>query len=247
MEGELKTYYIVDREVIIYLPPTYKAEIKSYPVVYIHDGSYLFKDSLIQLEAMFSNHRLKEMILVGIEPHNRLDEYTPWKASALDARLPDFNGQGAIYLKVVIDEIKMFIDKHFFTNPTAHSTGMIGASLGGLISFYSLYCYPDKMDKIALLSPSLWYKDFMQFLKITPMPSISNKKIYLYVGEKEGKDKTNIQQFMVENNKHANELLKNAGLMDNQLKFELGKNAKHNKETFKKQFLHALEWLFQKE
>jgi len=52
---------------------------------------------------------------------------------------------------------------------------------------------------------------------------------------------------MVEHNKHANELLKMAGMMDHQLKFDLGKNAVHNKKIFKKRFLHALEWLFNKE
>lgn len=247
MEGELKTYFIADREVVIYLPPTYKKGINKYPVVYVHDGSYLFKDSLVQLESMFSNNRIREIILVGMEPHNRLDEYTPWKAPALASCFPDFNGKGAIYLHAVIEEVKAFIDKHFLTIPSPQSTGMVGASLGGLISFYSLYHYPDKIDKIALLSPSLWYKGFMQFLESTPMPAVLNKKIYLYVGEEEGKDKKNIQQFMVENNKHANELLKMAGMMDHQLKFDLGKNAVHNKEIFKKQFLHALEWLFNKE
>ncbi|GKU81664.1 hypothetical protein [Niallia sp. NCCP-28] len=35
IEGELKTYHIADKEVIIYLPPTYKKKFKNYPAVYI--------------------------------------------------------------------------------------------------------------------------------------------------------------------------------------------------------------------
>ncbi|EQB48996.1 hypothetical protein CGLO_11709 [Colletotrichum gloeosporioides Cg-14] len=42
---------------------------------------------------MIETKTIAPIIIVGIHPFNRLDEYTPWKASSLRSGFPDFKGE----------------------------------------------------------------------------------------------------------------------------------------------------------
>lgn len=113
---------------------------------YFYDPSQ--NRSLARLEHMFARGTLGELILVGIEPKNRLDEYTPWHAKALSDPYPDFGGQDSHYLSFLVEKLKPYIDRKYKTDGRREQTGIIGASLGGLISIYAAYLYPDVFGKI---------------------------------------------------------------------------------------------------
>jgi predicted alpha/beta superfamily hydrolase len=243
IRGTVREVQIQTRTLSIYLPPSYNKLSSSFPVIYVHDGGNLFHPILHELEELFSLDRAEEVILVGIEPKERLHEYTPWYSPSLSPTFPPFKGEGKAYLSFVTQTIKPYIDTSFHTKADRQNTGMIGASLGGLISLYAMYEFTDYFSKFGLLSPSLWYPNSLSYVQKNEMQM--ENSVFLYVGEEEGKSKVNIQRYMVENVSLVNEVFFKK-LPKEQYQFILGENADHNREHFIKQFLHAIKWLYPK-
>ena len=77
MEGKLVEAHIQTRSLSIYMPPSYNNSVRNYPVIYVQDGGSLFHSVLSELEELFSFGLVEEVMIVGIEPMDRLDEYTP--------------------------------------------------------------------------------------------------------------------------------------------------------------------------
>ncbi|WP_134685099.1 alpha/beta hydrolase [Brevibacillus migulae] len=247
MKGTFVTRNVNQRCLLIYLPPGYPQDGYHYPVVYVQDTGDVFdpdqSDSIFHVEEMFAHGELSPLILVGIEPFNRLDEYTPWPAPALDNRFADFGGQGAAYLEFVVEVCKPFIDKHFQTDPRAEMTAIIGKSLGGLISLYALYLYPHVFRKIASISGSFWYPGVIEYMKEQPIDGRMHR-LYLDVGSMEGWGKENIQKEMVARTKEAYALLEESGNFQRGLHFTVEEGAEHQLPFFAKRFPHALKWLY---
>src|SRR5512139_2503958 len=127
------------RDIHVYLPPSYRASGRHYPVVYMHDGQNLFDP-----ETSFSGEwgvdetleRLGpegvETIVVAIPNMGgaRCDEYSPWT----DPRAG--GGRGDAYLAFIVETLKPRIDLKFRTRREREHTGIMGSSMGGLISLY---------------------------------------------------------------------------------------------------------------
>ena len=83
---------ITQREIYVYLPPDYAVTTKSYPVIYIHDGSMLFStngDHDVRydeiLNVLYQSGDTEGIIAVGIaSSENRWDEYSPWVNDNMD-------------------------------------------------------------------------------------------------------------------------------------------------------------------
>lgn len=204
MRGTLREVQIQTRTLSIYLPPSYNKLSSSFPVIYVHDGGNLFHPILHELEELFTLDIVEEVILVGIEPKERLDEYTPWYSPSLSPIFPPFKGEGKAYLSFVAPIIKPYIDTTFHTKADRQDTGMIGASLGGLISLYAMYEFAGYFSKFGLLSPSLWYPNSLSYVQKKELQK--ENSVFLYVGEEEGKSKDNIQRNMVKNVSQVNEV-----------------------------------------
>ena len=67
--------------VTIALPGSYDAT-KTYPAVFLNDGQLDYLGKLAN-----------SVILIGLEPKHRLDDFTPWYAQALRPGNPDFGGK----------------------------------------------------------------------------------------------------------------------------------------------------------
>jgi len=157
------------RDVIVWLPPSYHcAPMLRYPVIYMHDGQNLFDantafggnewgmDEVMLDYIIGANYgQLNEAIVVGIyNTSERMSEYTPF---------PDPNhssgGNGANYVKFIVDELKLMIDREFRTLPNRENTFIGGSSLGGLISLYAGIAYPQTFGGIIAMSPSIWWNN----------------------------------------------------------------------------------------
>lgn len=246
IRGTLMTESWRGRTLLIYLPPSYAKGVSRYPVVYVQDGGYLFdpfqSDALVQLERMFAHGELPELLFVGIETKNRLDEYTPWHAKALSERFADFGGKGSHYLAFLAEELKPYIDASYQTDGCQRQTGLVGASLGGLISMYAAYLYPHVFGKIGCLSGSFWYEGFLHFMESHIVAS--DLKIYMDVGSIEGIEKQNVQREMVSRTKAAYAILMNQQLSNKRLKFVIEEGAPHARPFFIKRFPSAVKWLY---
>jgi hypothetical protein len=249
MQGTVLTQTLDQRELLIYLPPTYKTSVCRYPVAYVHDRGDVFDpeshDTLLQLESMFQRGELPEVILVGIAPMERKDEYTPWFAPNLsEARgYGDFGGQGEAYLQFIVEVCKPYMDQEFRTDRRREATGLIGKSLGGLISMYGACLYPNVFGSIGSISGSYWYEGFVEFMVEQPMYHPA-QRIYMDVGTLEGGNKDTMQKYMVPRTRALHTILQAKGYGEDRLQFVIDEGADHARLSFVKRFPGALKWMF---
>ena len=131
------------RDVIVYLPPSYSENtLKRYSnVIVMHDGQNLFNDSTsfagiawnIQnaIDSLTVNGVMQEVIVVGLyNTPNRDNEYTYSKDPS-----EGFGGEGGKYIDWIEAAVIPWANKNLRINATKY--GMIGSSLGGLISCYA--------------------------------------------------------------------------------------------------------------
>ena len=238
---------VADREVNVYLPLMYDRDENSYPVVYVQDGGNLIRGCINYLDHLVITRQLDEIIYVGIETSNRIDDYSPWPASALVVKKPDFAGRGKEYLQELVERIKPAVDHAFRTRTEAEVTGIAGYSLGGLISIYAAYVYPEVFGRFGLLSASFWYFDFLKFMEDRPLLEAEfERKFYMYVGAKEGIYKESAQQDMVANTVVAYERLIARGCRGNAVHLAVDQEGTHDMMFFLQQFPKALQWMFSK-
>ncbi|OEI72796.1 hypothetical protein BG616_00560 [Bacillus subtilis] len=245
MKGSLSEHKTGNRRFTLYLPPSYSADSGEFPAVYVQDGHSLFHGQIELLESIFQQHRLPELVLIGIEPENRLDEYTPWPAASLSDRFPDFGGMGYDYLSDMTNRFIPFIEENWNVARKPQTRGMIGASLGGLISMFALLKYPSVFGKIGSISGSYWYENAAETIHISSLTP-GTARIFMSVGSEEGRGKQSIQRHMLNKTKQVHQSLKEKGFTEDQLCLSIEKGAVHHRKYFCKQFITALEWLYGK-
>lgn len=229
----------------MYLPPSYSTDSRAFPSVYVQDGGSLFQDQLELIENRFHQYRVPELVLIGIEPKNRLDEYTPWPAASLSDQFPDFGGEGNDYLSEITTRLIPFVEENWNVSRRAQSRGMIGASLGGLISMFAFLRHSSLFGKIGSLSSSYWYENAAETI-YTSSVRAGSTRIFMSVGSEEGAGKQSIQQTMLQKTKYVHESLIEKGFTQDQLCLVIEKGAVHHRKHFCKQFINALEWLYGK-
>ena len=176
------------RDIYVYLPPSYEASDRRYPVVYMKDGQNLFDASMsFGAEWQVDEHmeRLSrlglEAIIVGVPNAGeaRLDEYSPFR----DAQ--HGGGAGDEYLDFVVRTLKPLVDGQFRTNPERTHTGIAGSSMGGLLSLYAFFTRPEVFGFAAVMSPALWFAGRAIFGRVEEAP-FAEGRLYLDVGTGEG-------------------------------------------------------------
>jgi predicted alpha/beta superfamily hydrolase len=140
----------------VYLPAGYDENTcRSLPVMYMQDGINLFfpeeafmgndwgvQEKLALLNGM---NAVQQMIIVGIYSADRMKEYTS----------PGYEAYG----RSLVEEIKPYIDSHFRTLTMARATGVMGSSLGGVVSFYLGWQWPHVFGNVGCLSSTFTYQD----------------------------------------------------------------------------------------
>ncbi|HZS18726.1 MAG TPA: alpha/beta hydrolase-fold protein [Candidatus Udaeobacter sp.] len=140
----------------VFLPPGYyENTLKRYPVLYMHDGQNLF----LKEEAFFGNpwradevltvldqmSAIEEAIVVGIHPNQREREYT----------LPGYEEYGLF----LVETLKPLIDAKYRILAGPSDTAVMGSSLGGVVSFYLGWQWPEVFGKVACLSSTFTLRD----------------------------------------------------------------------------------------
>lgn len=244
MRGNLETWQFENRNIHVYTPPTYSDDASAlFPVVFVQDGSYLFADSMEELEADFARGATQEVIFVGIEPVERTREYTPWEAAPL-MKGEHFGGEGDAYLSFVTEKVKPFIRERYRIADDASQTGITGGSLGALISLYAAFRKPEHFGRFALMSASLWFENIVEFVENNSFAQ-DKIRLYLYVGEQEGVGRANLQQYMVPHTKKVYAILKDKvpGGADH-LVLETDPEGVHDHRFFNRYFPHAMRFVY---
>ena len=124
------------RRVYVYLPPEYaKRSSQRFATFYIHDGGeYLSRARLpTVLDNLRHSQAIPPLITVMVDPVNRMAEY---HASEL-------------YAQFMEKELIPHIDRHYRTRTEREARGVMGASMGGLISTYLGLSRPHLFSKVA--------------------------------------------------------------------------------------------------
>lgn len=176
------------RDILVYLPPSYDYSERRFPVIYMHDGQNLFDEVTSFAGEWHVDTTLERLSQEGIEaiavgiPNagpKRIDEYAPFRdVGHGQARLGDK------YLTFITDTLKPLIDRDFRTQPERAHTGLMGSSLGGLISLYGYFQYPHVFGLVGAMSPSLWFARRAIFPFVQDAPFYPGR-IYLDIGSLE--------------------------------------------------------------
>ena len=153
-------------------------------------------------------------------------------------------GQADQYLGWLVETLIPDLRAQFRICDKREKLGISGASYGALVALYALYRYPETFGKFLLISPSLWYPNFIEFMK-REAPISTAMDVYWYVGLKEGIRHTHRLKEMVPNSLEGQRLLK-ASLQhhDSSLYFETSRRGIHRQRYFKKYFKRGVCQLF---
>ncbi len=183
-----------DRDIAVYLPQAYLSEpARRFPVFYLQDGQNLFDGRTSYLpdctwrahtaaDRLTREGLIEPLILVGINNTgvHRMAEYTPSR----DPRLR--GGDGDLYGRLLVEELKPLVDQTFRTLTGAPHTAIGGSSLGGLISLYLAFTYPEVFSKVAALSPSIWWDNRSILRTVSTGRTRPDLRIWLDMGTAEG-------------------------------------------------------------
>lgn len=183
------------RDVLVWLPPDYDSNsTRRYPVMYVHDGNNLFDRRTTfggvewQLDEnagrLIQSQQITPVIVVGVyNSPARMEEYT-WYSDTLDGQT--MGGKGQQYADFLVKELKPMIDQSYRTQSDKSHTGIMGSSLGGLISFYTARAYPNTFGQVGMISPSVWWKDEQAKSDIGAFPK--DVKVWVDMGTQEGQN-----------------------------------------------------------
>ena len=160
---ELQNY----RDVIVYTPPSYSENpIKRYSnVLIMHDGQNLFNPAtafmgnawMIQdsLNPQITSGNIDELIVIGVyNTANRTYEYT----YSYDPS-EGFGGDGDLYLDFLESTVIPWVKSTLRVDLKRESLGILGSSLGGLISCYAGWTRSQVYGKVGCMSSSFWWND----------------------------------------------------------------------------------------
>jgi len=233
------------RDLVIYLPPDYVETDRRYPVLYLHDGQNLFDPETAYVRGMdwkvdetadslIRSGEIEPLIIVGIynTGEHRIEEYTPTRDRKLGG------GHAELYGRMLVEELKPFIDARYRTLTDPHNTGLGGSSLGGLATLYLGFTHPDVFGKLAVLSPSVWWdnKAILKIIQKTqPNPRL---QIWLSMGTEESK--TGVRDA----NLLDQALITKGWKQGEDLHYEVIPGAKHEEAAWAKRVEPVLRFLF---
>jgi predicted alpha/beta superfamily hydrolase len=180
-------------DVIVYLPPMYNTAVgRRFPVLYMQDGQNLFdpETSFVPgnywhmgetADGLIEGGTIEPLIIVGVynAGDKRIDEYTPVKDSRLGG------GHAEVYGRMLVEELKPFIDAQYRTLPEPQHCGTGGSSLGGLVALYLGLRYPNVFSRLAVISPSVWWRRRSILNTVAALSSKPDLRIWLDIGGQE--------------------------------------------------------------
>jgi predicted alpha/beta superfamily hydrolase len=242
-----------DRDVLVYLPPGYDAaKRRRYSVFYMHDGQNLFDGATSFIpgqewrvdetaQELIAAGKIEPLIIVGIynAGKDRINEYTP----VADAKYK-MGGKADLYGRMLVEELKPFIDSQYRTKTDARHTGVGGSSLGGLASLYVALKYPQTFGRVAVVSPSVWFanKQIVHFVETQPKkPKV---RVWLDIGTNEGRTTEESQQTVNDARLLQGALIKKGWKPGEDFNYFEAEGAMHNENAWAARVERVLTFLF---
>ena len=171
----------------------YRSNVKDATTIYFLDGEQ-FEEPFNQ---WITEHR-PALNFVLIASNNRTDDYTPWSLLASETLLlMDFGGKAEEHLSFIKTCVVPFCESEYGFASSAEKRVIGGYSLGGLFSLYAA-ANTDLFGTVLSCSSSLWYPDFLAYLKEHPFKA-PHPKLYMCVGDQEGLTASNLTKDQIPN------------------------------------------------
>jgi predicted alpha/beta superfamily hydrolase len=229
------------RRIWLYLPPDYETSGLDYPVLFMHDGQNLFDDMTSfagewQVDETlndFYQEGIHVPIVVGIDNGGgdfRIDEYSPW------VHPMHGGGEGELYMAFIIETLKPYIDMNYRTMTDREHTGIMGSSLGGLISHFGSLANQEIFSKAGIYSPSYWFSDSV-WAFTSHEGRQETMRIYMMCGGAEGQSTINNMIAMQDS-------LLAVGFYEDEISMTVIPGGGHNEQLWRGDFGDAYKWLF---
>jgi len=236
-----------DRRVWVYLPPQYEEEANAdrrFPVLYMQDGQNVFDGATAFVagkewqadetaERLIDEGRIEPLIVVAVDNagERRVAEYTP---SAHGGQ----GGRADLYLRMLVEEVKPWVDRTWRTRPGREDTGIAGSSLGGLVSLWIGLGRPDVFGRIAALSTSTWWDDGFILRCVESLPHKPDTRVWTDVGTREGEE-------AVSGARRLRDALVTKGWREGaDLRYVEAEGARHSEPAWAARFPAVLEFLY---
>ena len=243
------------RTIRVWTPESYDG-VKRFPVLYMHDGQQMFTSK--NLPAGMGGWEVEKRIceleeeaqcmIVAIDSSDdRGSELLPPYKRNPKHQIPRRPGQpeytalGGYYADFVRDTLKPIIDANFMTLPDAAHTGIGGASMGGLQSFYMTMKDPDVFGRSLDLSAGLDILDesCLSLIDNYDPKRLENARFYMYTGD-QGIDVTIMTSTLTVYRRMKEKL----GLTNSQLCMVMDSRESHWGTSWGKYFCDGLRYLF---
>ncbi|MBK9737663.1 MAG: alpha/beta hydrolase [Saprospiraceae bacterium] len=231
-----------NRKIWLYLPKDYATSEKKYPVLYMQDGQNIFDKKTSFSGEWRVDESLDSMfvagdygcIIVGIENGgaSRLNEYSPWYNTQYGG------GEGDEYISFIVETLKPYIDENYRTLKESDNTGIMGSSMGGLVSMYAGIAYPNVFGKVGAFSSSYWFSN-QSYEQISDTGVDDASYFYMIAGALEGGKQ-------VEDMNKMSSLIKTNGGDDKHVQVVAHSDGKHNEWYWAREFPKAYKWMFEK-
>ena len=239
------------RDILVYLPRGYGRSMRErYPVLYLHDGQNVFDAATSfagvewgvdeAAQRLIRRRLLEPLIIVAVANLGklRIHEYAPSRGVIETTATRTKRSRGLLhrYGRFLSEELKPFIDRHYRTRPEAEFTGLGGSSLGGLATLTLGLWYPHVFNRLAVLSPSVWWDDCVIYRILEKVKEKPPLKIWLDTGTNEpGWERAR---------ELRDRLVEKGWRVDDDLEFIEVQGADHNERAWGERFEAVLRYLY---
>lgn len=224
------------------------APASAWSLLLMQDGQNLFDASAAgaswgvdeTVEQLVREGDLPPTLVVGVEHRGsyRLGDYSPWP----DPRLP-LSIRGEPYARFLVEELLPALRASLPLREGPEHVAVAGSSMGGLLSLYLAQRYPERVGRVAALSPTAMLGRSQLAQRWTAHPR-SFQKVYLDAGEHELFD---TGWFVLDYGRAAVELhahLASLGYGPHELRLVREPGGQHTESAWRRRFPAALRWLF---
>ncbi|MDQ1163533.1 putative alpha/beta superfamily hydrolase [Chryseobacterium sp. SORGH_AS 447] len=209
-----------DRILNIYLPQNFD-KTKSYPVIYLMDGS--MNEDFIHVSGLihFFNqmYAMPETIVVGIANTDRKRDFTfHTDLKDLQKDYPT-TGHSDKFISFLEKELKPYIENQFKVTEKY----VFGQSLGGLLATEILLKKPELFNNYFIISPSLWWDDESLLKGATQwLAKIPDTKKFIYISVGKGE-----HPVIVKDAEDLDDVLKKAGKKNWTIEYKMMETDNH--------------------
>jgi predicted alpha/beta superfamily hydrolase len=162
-----------------------------------------------------------------------------------EARASEYSvssGRGADYLRFLVETVKPLLDGDFRTLSGRLHTGLVGSSLGGLISLYGLFLQPEVFGFAGAMSPAFWWGRRALFKALERAPFV-DARIWMDIGKTElPEDRTQTRVYVRDFERMVG-LVQAKGYGDDRLRYVVEPGGTHHESAWTRRLPDALPFL----